>query len=209
MFRGITLSGTRGSTTPFGESSRTDGDTSFTHPRTIVDPMLFESMLAIGAVLLIASGGAKLADRAPTRGALSAAGLPSSDAFVVALALTEVAAGAAALVVRSPFAALLVAVLYLGFAVFVLHALRRGLPIQSCGCFGKVDAPPTSTHVVVTLLLAVGAVGAASGTRLVDRLAETPTMGTAFLVMTSIGAYLTYLLLAELPRTLQAARGSA
>ena len=72
----------------------------------MVARMLFESMLAIGAVLLIGSGGMKLLDRAPTRGALSAAHLPSSEAVVVALAAVEMAVGAAALTIDHAASAL-------------------------------------------------------------------------------------------------------
>ena len=183
-------------------------DTLFDHSATIVVPMLFESMLAIGAVLLIGSGGAKLFDRAPTRGALAAAGLPASDSTVVALALVELAAGLSALTLSSPLGVLAVSALYLGFSGFVAYALGRRIPIQSCGCFGKVDTPPDATHLVVNLTLAVSALGALTQPRLVDRLIETPGPGIGFAVMAVIGSYLTYLMLAEWPATLRAMRGS-
>ena len=62
--------------------------------------------------------------------------------------------------VGGPVFAALVAVSYLAFAGFVVVALRSGAPISSCGCFGKVDTPPSLVHVVIDLVLAaVAAVG--------------------------------------------------
>ena len=50
---------------------------------------------------------------------------------------------------------------YLAFAGFVVVALRTGAPISSCGCFGKVDTPPSVVHVVLDLAFAGVAVAAA------------------------------------------------
>ena len=55
--------------------------------------------------------------------------------------------------------AALVAVSYLAFAGFVIVALRSGAPISSCGCFGKVDTPPSVVHVVLDVAFAGVAVG--------------------------------------------------
>ncbi len=48
---------------------------------------------------------------------------------------------------------------YSAFAVFVIVALRRGLSIQSCGCFGRVDTPPSVAHIAVNLVAATTAAG--------------------------------------------------
>ena len=170
--------------------------------------MLFESMLAIGAVLLIGSGGAKLIDRAPTRGALAAARLPSGEFVVLGLAALEVAAGAGALLVDLRVVPLVLAATYLAFACFVGYALLRDIPIQSCGCFGRVDTPPTTTHIAMNLTFAVAGVVASDAPRLIDRILEAPGAGFGFLTMTLIGAYLTYLMLAELPATLRATKNA-
>jgi hypothetical protein len=58
--------------------------------------------------------------------------------------------------------ALLVAASYLGFALFVVSALRSGKPVGTCGCFGRADTPPRPKHVVINALLATGAAAAAS-----------------------------------------------
>ncbi|MGF1668127.1 MAG: hypothetical protein ACFCVC_17850, partial [Acidimicrobiia bacterium] len=66
--------------------------------------MLLESMLVIAALLLILSGGAKLADGGPTMGALRSARLPAGYRVVTGLGLIEVVAGASALITSHPAA---------------------------------------------------------------------------------------------------------
>ena len=63
---------------------------------------------------------------------------------------------------------------YLAFAGFVVVALRSGAPISSCGCFGKVDTPPSVVHVVLDLAFAAVAAAAAvvGGVALPDVLAR-------------------------------------
>jgi hypothetical protein len=168
--------------------------------------MLFESVLAIGAVLLVGSGGNKIFDTAPTRAALRAAELPATRTAVVTLGMFELVVGLSALAIPGASAPLAVAATYLGFTAFVVYALRRNIPIRSCGCFGKTDTPPSRAHVIVNVAIAVGAVVAAGSPRLLDRVMAEPTSGAVLVLMTGIGAYLLYLILAELPATLAAAR---
>jgi hypothetical protein len=168
--------------------------------------MLLESMLVISALLLILSGGAKLADGGPTMGALRSARLPAGRPLVTGLGLIEIVAGASALITPHPAAGLAVASLYVGFAGFVAWALRRNLPIQSCGCFGKRDTPPTHGHVVVNVALAAGSAGAAGRVSLFDRFGTDAAEAGGILVFATIAAYLVYLVLAELPATMAAAR---
>ena len=76
------------------------------------------------------------------------------------LGCAEVAAGIGALVVGGP-AAWAVALLYLAFAVVVSRAVLAGA--ESCGCFGRLDAPPSLIHVAANLVMAAvsfAAVGA-------------------------------------------------
>ena len=100
---------------------------------------------------------------------------------------------------------------YLLFAAFVLVALGRGLPIGSCGCFGKVDTPPTPLHVVVDLGAVVAALGVAlgDGTGLRTVLADQPLAGVPFLVLVLVGTYAAYNALTVVPqlRTLRADHG--
>lgn len=73
----------------------------------------------------------------------------------------ELLLGVAAVVVGGRVLGVLVAASYLGFALFVMTALRVGAPLGTCGCFGQADTPPRPAHVVVDALLAAGAIGAA------------------------------------------------
>ena len=113
-------------------------------------------------MLLLTGGAAKVADPSRTAGALAALGWPSSPGVVRAGALAELLLGAAALVVGGRGLALLVAASYLGFALFVMAALRAKTPIGTCGCFGQADTPPKPVHVTVDAVLAAGAVAAAA-----------------------------------------------
>jgi hypothetical protein len=109
------------------------------------------------AALLVVAGGPKIADPLPLVRALRSAGLPAGREPVRAFALAEVAVGLVAVLHPSRPTALLVAALYAGFTAFVGLALARGGVLESCGCFGKADTPPTRAHLVLTAVLAVAA----------------------------------------------------
>lgn len=152
-------------------------------------------------VLLVAAGGAKLADPLPLVRALHSARLPGPVLAVRAVAAAEVLLGLVALLTGSRVAAAGVALSYAAFTGFVLLARARGGVLASCGCFGTDDTPATTTHVVTTAALA--AVGAAVAVRplgpLSDLLAASPAGGLPLLVVTAAVAATTYLLLALLP----------
>lgn len=113
---------------------------------------------AVTAGLLVVSGRSKLLNPAPTLGALDAAGIATERPVATYLGVAEIAAGLAGLLVGSGIGAVPVGVLYLGFAGFVAMALARGWPIQSCGCFARIDTPPTWAHLAFDLAAAAGAV---------------------------------------------------
>jgi hypothetical protein len=176
-------------------------------------PCLNRDRLACSAVegafflisaLLLVSGGSKVSDPGPTTGALRATGLPSSRVFVFLLGAGEIALGAGSLIFGGEPAGWAVAALYLGFAVFVVNALIRNLPIGSCGCFGKADTPPTLIHVVVNVFAAAVAAWAAiiPASPLIDVLGTQPVAGVPYLAFLAAGTYLLYLLLAELPHVI-------
>ena len=119
------------------------------------------AIVAVAAVLLIAAGLPKVTDPAPLAGALRAAGLPHSRPLVRGLALAEAASGLAALALPARAGGVIVGIWYAAFTVFVARALRRGDPIDSCGCFGRADTPPAVLHAVVTGLLALAGAAAA------------------------------------------------
>jgi hypothetical protein len=56
---------------------------------------------------------------------------------------------------------------YTLFAAFVVAALVSGRPIGSCGCFGRLDVPPTWWHVAFNCLL-----GAAASIRALEELSR-------------------------------------
>jgi len=163
--------------------------------------------LAIAAVLLVVGGAAKVRSPLDTARALQGVGIGATALVVRVLASVEVAVGALALLVDSRVLAALVAVSYLAFAVFVVRALRADAPISSCGCFGKIDTPPSRVHVVIDGVIAVmaGAV-AVVGTdvSLPAVLPDQPLLGVPFLLLVAIGVGLVFLAFTALPRTLAA-----
>lgn len=167
-------------------------------PPSLID---VEGWFFLSAALLLVSGGAKLADPAPTSGALRVAGMVSGRGVVYTLAMAEIATGAASLLGGGAWGGWAMAALYGGFGVFVAFALRRRLPISSCGCFGKADTPPSLVHVFLNLACLGGGVWAAltSGPSLVSVLGDQPMAGLLYLGFLVAGTYAAYLLLTALP----------
>ncbi len=116
-------------------------------------------LFVAGSLLLAGAGISKVRRPSDSATALRAAGVPATAGRVRVMALLEVAVALAALVAPGPIPALLVAASYAGFAVFVAIALRRHLPLASCGCFGRPDTPPSWSHVVVDVVAAGAALG--------------------------------------------------
>ena len=104
-------------------------------------------------------GALKLVDPSGTVGALRALGLPASTDRVRVLAGAEVILGMLAWSVSSRVLAVLVALSYAAFFVVTVLALVRKLPIDSCGCLGKLETPPSWRHLVVLGLGFLGALG--------------------------------------------------
>lgn len=152
-------------------------------------------------ILLLIAGAQKVFDPSTTSGALKAARLPSSPVLVRLLGLVEVGAGVAFLVWGGPIPVAVAAVLYAGFAWFVLNALIRKLPISSCGCLGSTETPPTFIHVGMNLA-AVGVliVGVVSP---VGPLGGTLGAGWGeiipYLLLVGVSTYMLYALLTVLP----------
>ena len=168
---------------------------------------------AIATVLLALGGAAKAVRPRDTAQALTAVGirfprvLPARVVVRVGGAVEAILA-TAALLVGGPVLCALVALSYLAFAGFVLVALRTGAPISSCGCFGKVDTPPSIVHVVLDLAFAgVAATAAFVGdVALPDVLGDQPLLGIPFLMLIVIGCSLVFLAFTALPKTMAAVR---
>ncbi len=170
-----------------------------------------EGWFFVVAALLIGAGFLKVRDPAPTQGALAAASLPSGAWPALTLGVGEIVVGSYGLLAGGRLGGVAVAAIYGGFAAFVLVALRRKLPLQSCGCFGKDDTPPSPVHAVTNVLAAVGAIGYAltSAPSLPEVIASQPGWGFPYLVFLAVGVYALYLMLAELPRLRLIVRGPA
>lgn len=162
---------------------------------------MLEGWYFMTAALLVLSGGTKLRDPEPTRGALRAARLPSSRSAVFGLAGAEVAVGALALGLTSPLFAAALGAVFLGFAGFVGLALVRDLPLQSCGCFGSSDTPPGWLHVALNLsaVATASVVAMRGGADLLGLLDRQPAAGLPYLAFVAIGAYLISLIVSHHP----------
>jgi hypothetical protein len=167
---------------------------------TTLPTVVAQAVSAVALVLLAASGVSKVLDPDPTRGAMAAARLPSSRWIARGLGVVEVFAAVIGLSIGGSWLAL-AAALYVGFFLFTLSAMTRRLPIQSCGCFGKADTPPTWLHVVYNGLstLALGVLVAMNETAL-PWAASSVEFGL-YVAFSLLGAYLAYLVLSQLPRT--------
>jgi hypothetical protein len=157
-------------------------------------------VIVVSALLALA-GGLKLLRPAPTAGALRALRLPSSLAIVRVLGLGEIVVGVAAGVTFARPLLVLLAAAYLAFAAFVTAALAAEAPIQSCGCLGQTDTPPSAVHVALNLASAGTAFAAAlTGTPgLGDTLADQPWLGGPFVLLVAICLYLCVLVTTVLP----------
>jgi hypothetical protein len=150
--------------------------------------------------LLIGAGADKVLRPESTSRALSAVGLPARRWLVRSAAFVELAIATAAAVTGGSVFAAAVALSYVGFAAFITLALVRKWPLSSCGCFGQVDTPPTSGHVVVNLAAAAVAAGAATsaaggGTSLSGALRGQPVLGLPLIVLSGAVTALLFLLI--------------
>ena len=162
----------------------------------------------IACLLLGAAGVAKAIDPTMTVGALRGVGLRVPNRAVRAVGGVEAALSFAAILTGDSILAILVAASYLAFTGFVAIALFRHLPIGSCGCFGKVDTPPSGLHVLVNLGAVVASVGMAvgHGRGLVTVLAHQPLAGIPFLVLGAVGTYAAFTALTILPTMIRVPR---
>jgi len=165
--------------------------------------VLGQAVAAITLMLLGASGVAKVVDPDPTVGALRAAGLPSARSISRTLGVVELAAAVLGLTAGTGGALIPAAALYAGFTIFVLVAVRGRIPVQSCGCFGREDTPPSLIHVTYNATATVSLTWVAlSGSAPLFTNATVIEIAL-FAVFAASGAYASYLLLARLPQLLR------
>lgn len=170
--------------------------------------MVAQAVATIALGLLGASGVVKLIDPDPTTGAMSAARLPSSNVLSRTLGSVEVAVAVTALASGWVVATVGASGLYLAFALFTFSAVRNRIPLQSCGCFGREDTPPTAIHVVYNLAAAAGLVALPIvGLDPIDW-ALPVTELALYIGFAIVGVYASYLLMTRLPQLLTLARSS-
>ena len=174
-------------------------------------PMPFHSGPATALmVLILIAGTQKILDPSTTSGALAAARLPASSLLVRILGVVEAAAAVAFLAEGGVIPAAVGAVLYAGFAWFVINALARDLPISSCGCLGATETPPTLVHVVLNLF-AVGVMTLAAIIPIAPLgglLGQEMKTIVPHLLFTGVSVYMLYALLTVLPLVSKRARAS-
>lgn len=164
--------------------------------------MLGLAVSAISLVLLGASGIAKIFDPAPTSGALEAARLPSSETVSRSIGFIELAIAIVGLT-WGGIALGAAALLYAAFTLFTLAAIRGRIPLQSCGCFGREDTPPSVIHVVYNAVALIALTSlAVSGSSPVPW-SNGPLEVLLFLSFAGLGAAASYLLLARMPQNLR------
>jgi uncharacterized membrane protein YphA (DoxX/SURF4 family) len=164
--------------------------------------VLAQAVAAIALGLLAASGLAKLVDPEPTTGAMRSARLPASNLVTYVLGTVEVLLASASLAVGGGVVLVGAAILYGGFTVFTFAATRKRIPVQSCGCFGRDDTPPSPLHVSFNLGAMVSLLAVASlGVSPIDWSLPGPQLAL-YLGFTAIGVYVSYLMLSSLPQLL-------
>jgi hypothetical protein len=161
------------------------------------------------ALLLLASGPAKLRAPEPTVAALRALRidvlLPLADRAVVRTGgVAEIALACWVLAGGGRVAAAALAAAYLGFAAVAVRLIVVG-SAASCGCFGTVSAPVGRAHLAVCLAAAAAAVAATVSPVASARtlFAPDPAIGAAIAVLAVTLAAAAYLCLTALPELLR------
>jgi hypothetical protein len=161
--------------------------------------------VVVAAALVALAGAMKVLQPAPTAGALRAVRLPSSRRLVRVLGVGEVVLAVAAAATFARPLLVLLAAAYLGFAAFVVAALDAHAPVQSCGCFGRADTPPSAVHVGLNLCAAgVLFAAALTGTPGLDSIVpDQPWSAVPFALLVAVCTYLCVIVLTLLPMTLR------
>lgn len=146
----------------------------------------------VAAALLALAGAQKVLDPTMTVGALRGVGWPGSALVVRVAAGVELLLGVGA-ITAGGVVWWAVAASYAAFNVFVSTALRRGLPIGTCGCFGRSDTAPSRRHVVLNVLLGAVAVGAVTLDEApLDYVVDRPGAGVVTVALSTLGLLAVY-----------------
>lgn len=158
----------------------------------------------IGMIVLALGGLLKIVRPDDTTNAMRTMGFPSHRLLSRGMGVSEIGLAVGAVALPGPLFPILAGITYLAFAAFVVSALRRGIAIQSCGCFGRVDTPPSLSHVVVNIAAAASsfAFAATSNTSLARQVLTNATEAIPLVSLSAVGVYVVYLALTALPETL-------
>lgn len=167
------------------------------------------ALYASAAVLLVIAGAVKVMRPANTAALLDDLGVPARPPLdgvriTVTLGVLEIVLGLTALVAEVPAIAIAVGALYVVFAVTVWRAMRLGA--GSCGCFGRVDAPPSWWHVVGNVALAGAAFVAAGGRSPLEVMDDQRLGGIGFVVVVGVLAGIELVVFTALPEAMAARR---
>ena len=173
-------------------------------PTALASPLVSvaSAIHASAAVLLVVAGVAKLSKPAP--GVADLLGFRAPLPLVRLVGGLEVAIGVAALLVGGPVA-WAVGLIYATFAVIVLRAVLA--EARSCGCFGRLDAPPSWVHVGGNLALAAVSFVAATAGRapvptIVQEISDSPAVGAVLAAEIVVVAGLMLVCFTALPEAL-------
>ena len=155
------------------------------------------ALLALGGVL-------KVTRPTETTTALEALALPAHHWLVRVLGVAEITIGGLAFFSATALFSVLTSLAYLTFAGFVALARHSSTPVQSCGCFGKAETPPSVIHIVFNLAAATvaGLIAIRPIPVLNELLAGQPNSGITLLALVALMVYLVYVSLTILPQTL-------
>ncbi|MCP3977234.1 MAG: hypothetical protein GY720_22320 [bacterium] len=154
----------------------------------------------IFAFLLVVTGVPKLTRPDATARAISAIGLPAHRNLGRAVGVAEVVIGIAALLIGGSLAAAAVALMYGGFAGFILIAMRSE-KAKSCGCFGDEVSPPNYIHFGLDIAAAAvaGVLVFQPIEDLVTVMGESPWAGLPLVLLVLTGTWMAMLVLTLLP----------
>ena len=160
-------------------------------------------------MLLVIAGESKVASTATTAAFMEMLGAVlrgsvSGTLLARALGLAEITLGIATLLTDVAAFRVVVGVLYVVFALAVWRAISVGA--TSCGCFGRVDAPPTWLHVFGNLALAACSFGAVAGRSPLEVMEDQPAAGIGFVAAVGVLAGLELVVFTALPGARKSAR---
>lgn len=155
--------------------------------------IVLNGLLQVVAVVVIASGAAKLVDPTAFADLLATMRVGSEPALRTRVARTtgvfELGLGTWVIVSGGPLAAAVLGLAYVGFVVAAERARRLGA--TSCGCFGSVSAPPSLLHVAVnaaSVIVCAAAAALGANDDLLTVLSDQPLAGVPYLAALLLGA---------------------